>query len=188
MCSSDLQHVEESDKEVFKSTYKKFNDKVKTQKEKSKVTESRNHESSEYTYETVGRILCDEQPHLDCNSEAFVKAVYDELIEMKMTPKAARWLCHYDEDFLSDTASAYTHFCKSKEKEMAECGAPMNAFVSEEPILDAQHELDEIARLAGLPIKDEGLESMAPADSASPLTHTCEGCGMMESEIGRAHV
>ena len=55
------------------------------------VAESRNHESSEYTYETVGRILSEEQPHLDCNSEAFVKAVYDELIEMKMTPKAARW-------------------------------------------------------------------------------------------------
>jgi len=168
-------------------------------KKAGKLEESRNAESSEYTYETVGRVLCDEQPHLDCNSEAFVKAVYDELIEMKLTPKAARWLVHYDEDFLSDCATSYNHFCQSKEKEMAECGSPMNSFVSEEPLLDATQELDEIARLAGLAPKmeakcsscgcasckcDEGLEAMAPSDSASPLTHTCEQCGMTEDKCG----
>jgi hypothetical protein len=74
---------------------------------------------------------------------------------MKLTPKAARWLVHYDEDFLSDCATSYGHFCTSKQKEMAECGAPMNAFVSEEPMLDAVQELDEIARLAGLAPKME---------------------------------
>jgi len=140
-----------------------------------KLAESRNAESSEYTYETIGRVLCDEQPHLDANSEAFVKAVYDELIEMKLTPKAARWLVHYDEDFLSDCATSYGHFCASKEKEAMECGAPMNAFVSEQPTVDAVQELDEIARLAGL--TRENYDSKVPGDSASPLTYAgCPKC------------
>jgi hypothetical protein len=156
----------------------KFGDTIKNSAGKmTKVTvkESRNAESSEYTYETIGRTLCDEQPHLDANSEAFVNAVYDELIEMKLTPKAARWLVHYDEDFLSDCATSYGHFCASKEKEMAECGAPMNSFVSEEPLLDATQELDEIARLAGL--TRENFNPMVPGDSASPLTYAgCSKC------------
>jgi hypothetical protein len=156
-----------------------FGDTIKNSKAEMKkhkmVKEGRNPESSEYTYETVGRILSDEQPGLDCNSEAFVKAVYDELIEMKMTPKAARWLVHYDEDFISDCASSYSHFCDSKEKEAMECGAPMNSFVSEEPLLDAEHELAEIAKLAGLARED--FNPMVPGDSASPLTYAgCSKC------------
>jgi hypothetical protein len=144
-------------------------------KKAGKLEESRNAESSEYTYETIGRVLCDEQPHLDANSEAFVNAVYDELIEMKLTPKAARWLVHYDEDFLSDCATSYGHFCASKEKEAMECGAPMNSFVSEQPTIDAVQELDEIARLAGLTRED--YNPMVPGDSASPLTYAgCSKC------------
>ena len=156
----------------------KFGDTIKNSAGKmTKVTvkEGRNAESSEYTYETIGRTLCDEQPHLDANSEAFVNAVYDELIEMKLTPKAARWLVHYDQDFLSDCATSYGHFCLSKEKEMAECGSPMNSFVSEEPTVDAVQELDEIARLAGLTRED--YNPMVPGDSASPLTYAgCSKC------------
>jgi hypothetical protein len=156
-----------------------FGDTIKNSKAELKkhkmVKEGRNPESSEYTYETIGRILSDEQPGLDCNSEAFVKAVYDELIEMKLTPKAARWLVHYDEDFLSDCATSYSHFCDSKEKEAMECGAPINAFVSEEPLIDAVQELDEIARLAGL--ARENYNPMVPGDSASPLTYAgCSKC------------
>ena len=155
-----------------------FGDTIKNSAGKmTKVTvkEGRNAESSEYTYETIGRVLCDEQPHLDANSEAFVNAVYDELIEMKLTPKAARWLVHYDEDFLSDCATSYGHFCRSKEKEMAECGSPMNSFVSEQPTIDAVQELDEIARLAGLTRED--FNPMVPGDSASPLTYAgCSKC------------
>jgi hypothetical protein len=81
-----------------------------------------------------------------------------------------------------------------------ECGAPMNSFVSEEPLLDAEHELAEIAKLAGLTREatvcetcdcdpctcDEGLEAMAPMDSASPLTHTEEGMGCSEDELNEA--
>jgi hypothetical protein len=157
----------------------KFGDTVKNSKAELKkhkmVKEGRNAESSEYTYETIGRVLCDEQPGLDVNSEAFVKAVYDELIELKLTPKAARWLVHYDEDFISDAATSYGHFCASKEKEAMECGAPMNSFVSEEPLLDAEHELAEIAKLAGLARED--FNPMVPGDSASPLTYAgCSKC------------
>jgi hypothetical protein len=156
-----------------------FGDTIKNSKAEMKkhkmVKEGRNPESSEYTYETVGRILSEEQPGLDCNSEAFVKAVYDELIEMKLTPKAARWLVHYDEDFISDCATSYSHFCDSKEKEAMECGAPMNSFVSEQPLIDAQQELAEIAKLAGL--KRENYNPMVPGDSASPLTYaSCSKC------------
>jgi hypothetical protein len=155
-----------------------FGDTIKNSAGKmTKVTvkEGRNAESSEYTYETIGRTLCDEQPHLDANSEAFVNAVYDELIEMKLTPKAARWLVSYDQDFLGDCATSYGHFCRSKEKEMAECGSPMNSFVSEQPTIDAVQELDEIARLAGLTRED--FDPMVPGDSASPLTYAgCSKC------------
>ena len=156
-----------------------FGDTVKNSKAELKkhkmVKEGRNPESSEYTYETIGRILSDEQPGLDANSEAFVKAVYDELIEMKLTPKAARWLVHYDEDFISDCATSYGHFCDSKAKEAMECGSPMNSFVSEEPLLDAEHELAEIAKLAGLTRED--FNPMVPGDSASPLTYAgCSKC------------
>jgi hypothetical protein len=76
----------------------------------------------------------------------------------------------------------------------------MNSFVSEEPLLDAEHELAEIAKLAGLTREatvcetcdcdpctcDEGLEAMAPMDSASPLTHTEEGMGCSEEELNEA--
>jgi hypothetical protein len=68
----------------------------------------------------------------------------------------------------------------------------MNSFVSEEPLLDAQQELDEIAKLAGLAPKmeakcsscgcadcscNENLDAMSPSDSASPLTYAgCPKC------------
>ena len=56
------------------------------------------------------------------------------------------------------------------------------------PVVNVQQELDEIAKLAGLPVKtcescgcaesackcNENLAPMAPSDSASPLTHTLE--------------
>jgi len=69
-------------------------------------------------------------------------------------------------------------------------------------MVDAVQELDEIARLAGLAPKmeakcsscgcadckcNENLDAMAPSDSASPLTHTCEQCGMMEDKCSCTH-
>ena len=130
------------------------------------VTESRVAESSEYTYETVARILCDENPNMDVDSQAFAKAVYDELIQMKLTPKSARWLINYDEDFMGDTATTYGYFCREKAKEMAECDAPLNSHLG-----GSMEELDEIAKLAGLPTKEA----------------TCMECGMLESSCSCAH-
>jgi hypothetical protein len=76
------------------------------------VSESRIHENSEYTYEKVAKILARENPGLatDKNSNEFYSAVYHELIAIGMTPKAARNLISYDEDFMSDVASAYAHY------------------------------------------------------------------------------
>ena len=79
------------------------------------VNESRIHENSEYTYEKVAKILARENPGLstDRNSNEFYSAVYHELIAIGMTPKAARNLISYDEDFMSDVASAYDHYQKN---------------------------------------------------------------------------
>ena len=76
------------------------------------LRESRIHENSEYTYEKVAKILARENPGLatDRGSNEFYSAVYHELIAIGMTPKAARNLISYDEDFISDVASAYDHY------------------------------------------------------------------------------
>jgi hypothetical protein len=75
-------------------------------------SESRIHENSEYTYEKVAKILAREHPGMatDRGSNDFYSAVYHELIAIGMTPKAARNLISYDEDFMSDVASAYDHY------------------------------------------------------------------------------
>jgi len=79
------------------------------------VNESRIHENSEYTYEKVAKILAREHPGMatDKSSNDFYSAVYHELIAIGMTPKAARNLISYDEDFMSDVASAYDHYQKN---------------------------------------------------------------------------
>ena len=81
------------------------------------VVESRNAEGSEYIDELVGKILALEKPGMstDSDNDDFYKAVYDELIEIGMTPKAARYKINYDEDFISDVASAYHNFMKHPE-------------------------------------------------------------------------
>lgn len=92
------------------------------------VVESRNAEGSEYIDELVGKILALEKPGMstDSDSDEFHKAVYDELIEIGMTPKAARYKISYDEDFMSDVASAYHHFMKHPEVKE---GAAVDAFM-----------------------------------------------------------
>lgn len=81
------------------------------------VVESRNAEGSEYIDELVGKILALEKPGMstDSDNNDFYKAVYDELVEIGMTPKAARYKINYDKDFMSDVASAYHHFMKHPE-------------------------------------------------------------------------
>ena len=76
------------------------------------IQESRIEESSEYTYEKIGQTLARQQPHLDANSDKFAHAVYHEMIELGMTPRSANYTLNYDEDFLSDVASAYHHYVR----------------------------------------------------------------------------
>jgi hypothetical protein len=92
------------------------------------VVESRNAEASEYIDELVGKILALEKPGMstDSDNDDFYKAVYDELIEIGMTPKAARYKINYDEDFISDVASAYHHFTSHPEVKE---GAAVDAFM-----------------------------------------------------------
>ena len=76
------------------------------------------------------------------------------------------------------TKEAWDHYAEElAEQEM------MEQSMMEAPAVNVQQELDEIAKLAGLPTRackacncapckcDEGLEAMAPSDSSSPLTH-----------------
>jgi len=76
------------------------------------------------------------------------------------------------------TKEAWDHYAE----ELAEQETMEQAVLT--PVIDVQQELDEIAKLAGLPVKtceacdcspckcNENLAPMAPADSASPLTYT----------------
>jgi len=114
-----------------------------------KLQESVMIQESDYTYERIAKALADKNPALNTAGDEFRKAVYDELLSQHMKTTVARNLM-LDPDFLGDVATSYSHYCK----EIAECGSPMNSFVEETPVMDAQQELDEIARLAGLPVKE----------------------------------
>jgi hypothetical protein len=114
------------------------------------VVESRNAEGSEYIDELVGKVLALEKPGMSTNrdNDDFYKAVYDELIEIGMTPKAARYKINYDEDFISDVASAYHHFTSHPEVKE---GAAVDAYMAgKSPALahfadqlDKSHEVKE---------------------------------------------
>lgn len=82
---------------------------------KKKVAEGRDLESSEYLDEKVARVLAREKPGMDTvkSNDAFYGAIYNELIACGLTPKAARYKVSYDEDFISDVASAYAHYQKN---------------------------------------------------------------------------
>jgi hypothetical protein len=79
------------------------------------------------------------------------------------------------------TKEAWDHYAEElAEQEM------MEQSMMEAPAVNVQQELDEIAKLAGLPTRaceacncapckcNENLAAMAPSDSSSPLTHTLE--------------
>jgi hypothetical protein len=80
------------------------------------VVESRDESTSQYVDELIGKILALEKPGMviDKHNDDFYKAVYDELIEIGLTPKSARANVN-DEDFISDVAAAYHHFSKQSE-------------------------------------------------------------------------
>jgi hypothetical protein len=116
------------------------------------VAESRDHEGSEYIDELVGKILALEKPGMSTSgdNDDFFKAVYDELIEIGMTPKAARYKINYDEDFVGDVASAYHHF--SSHPEVKE-GAAVDAYmVGKSPAL--AHFADQLDKSEEKPLAE----------------------------------
>lgn len=80
---------------------------------KRSMNESRDPKTSEYTYEIVGQRLAKENPHMDVNSDLFFDAVYNEMVEIGMSPRSARNVLSHDEDFLGDVIGAYNHFGKA---------------------------------------------------------------------------
>ena len=126
-----------------------------------KIKESRMIQEGDYYYESIGKALAEKNPSLDTAGSDFVAAVRQEMVAQGMKPNQARNILLMDEDFLMDVATSYGHYCK----ELAECGAPINS------IAPVGQELDEIAKLAGLPTKQA----------------TCETCGMLESSCGCSH-
>ena len=76
------------------------------------ISESRIHENSEYTHEIIAKTLAREKPGMATlkTSKDFYNAVYHELIAIGMTPRSARNLVAYDEDFMGDVATSYNHY------------------------------------------------------------------------------
>ena len=76
------------------------------------ISESRIHENSEYTHEIIAKTLAREKPGMETlrTSKDFYSAVYHELIAIGMTPRSARNLISYDEDFMGDVATSYNHY------------------------------------------------------------------------------
>ena len=126
-----------------------------------KIKESRMIQEGDYYYESIGKALAEKNPHLDTASGEFVDAVRKEMVAQGMKPNQARNILTIDEDFLMDVASSYGHYCK------IDTHQPLPAEID----LGGAEELDEIAKLAGLPTKQA----------------TCETCGMLESSCGCSH-
>ena len=140
----------------------KFGDTVKNSKAEMKkakpamVKESRVMEETDYFYEKVGKALAEKQPTLDTAGSEFVMAVRKEMVAQGIPPNKARNILFMDEDFLSDVATSYGHYCK----EVAESSNFFhNPNVPDHKQLPAPPEevnveLDEIAKLAGLPVRE----------------------------------
>jgi len=129
----------------FKDAGKIKNSALNMKKAKlAKVTESRMLQEGDYFYEKIGKALAEKDPTLDTANPNFVSAVRQEMIAQGIEPNRARNIIAIDEDFISDVASSYAHYCK----EVSEAHAPMNSH------LGGASELDEIARLAGLPVQE----------------------------------
>ena len=134
------------------------------------IKESRVEESSEYTYEKIGQTLAQQQPHLDANSDKFAHAVYHEMIELGMTPKSANFKLIYDEDFLSDVASAFHHYVRHGIDEAVPTIAPTSTPAFGNDPATPMNECNYTMENEYCPV--HGLEE-------------CYGTGMFESELAR---
>ncbi len=113
---------------------------------KGKLQESRMLQEGDYFYEKVAKALAEKNPTLNTADSSFVTAVRQEMVAQGIEPNRARNIIMMDDDFIGDVATSYGHYCK----EIAECNAPMNSYVDG----NLGQELDEIARLAGLPVEE----------------------------------
>jgi len=144
-----------------------FGDKIANSKAELKkakpamVKESRVMEETDYFYEKVAKALAEKNSYLDTAGSEFNDAVRKEMVAQGIPPNKARNILTMDEDFLSDVATSYGHYCQ------IDAHSPLPAEID----LGGVKELDEIARLAGLPTKEA----------------TCEGCGMVESSCSCQH-
>jgi len=115
-------------------------------KKAGKLEESRMIQEGDYFYEKLGKALAEKNPTLNTADPSFVTAVRQEMVAQGIEPNRARNIIMMDDDFIGDVATSYGHYCK----EIAECGAPMNSYVDG----NLSQELDEISKLAGLPVKE----------------------------------
>ena len=140
------------------------------------LKESRIHENSEYTYEKVAKILAREHPGMatDKSSNDFYSAVYHELIAIGMTPKAARNLISYDEDFISDVASAYDHYQSNPGLDESNSGMIM-------PEADPMATVEAMPELSA-PVLEGSCNSTMEGEYCPE--HGLAECGYMESMGG----
>lgn len=121
-----------------------FGDKIANSKAELKkakpamVKESRVMEETDYFYEKVGKSLAEKNPHLNTADGEFVDAVRKEMIAQGIEPNRARNILLMDEDFIGDVATSYGHYCQVD---------------THHPLPD-EIDLNEIARLAGLPVRE----------------------------------
>lgn len=150
----------------FKDTI--ANSKAEMKKAKlAKVTESRVMEETDYFYEKVGKALAEKNPNLDTAAGEFVDAMRKEMVAQGIPPNRARNIIMMDDDFISDVATSYGHYCK----DVAEA---TGCSMSEAPM---EQELDEIAALAGL------ARASAPA-IAGAVSNLSDSDDMEEDTMG----
>jgi hypothetical protein len=97
-------------------------------------------EETDYFYEKIGKALAEQNPYLDTATGEFVDAVRKEMVAQGIPPNRARGIIMMDEDFISDVATSYGHYCT------VDAHHPLPAEID----LGNVKELDEIAALAGL--------------------------------------
>lgn len=125
----------------------------------AKLKESKVMEETDYFYEKVGKALAEKNSYLDTAGSEFADAVRKEMVAQGIPPNRARNILLMDEDFLSDVATSYGHYCQ------VDAHSPLPAEID----LNVIEELDEIAQLAGL---------------APKMSSTCESCGCESCKCG----
>jgi hypothetical protein len=149
----------------FKDTI--ANSKAELKKAKpAMVKEGRVMEETDYFYEKIGKALAEKNSYLDTASGEFVDAVRKEMVAQGIPPNRARGIILQDEDFISDVATSYGHYCS------VDAHHPLPAEID----LGNTKELDEIAALAGLATR-------APAIASAVSTMT-DSKDMEEDAMG----